>query len=162
MNRKAPRTDHPQSGLHLALVIVAGMVTCYLPERFRYIGNWPMPRLLDEVRRLPQQSLILLGAYFRDSEESFFLSHASAQLITDASRVPVYSLLDFNLGHGIVGGDMISGYYQDIAAAKKGLRVLQGEDPDTIPVTMEDGNQFMFDHTQLEKWGIDESNLPKK
>ena len=128
--------------------------------KVRHIGNWPMPRLLDEVRRLPQQSLILLGAYFRDSEESFFPSHESAQLITNASRVPVYSLLDFNLGHGIVGGDMISGYYQGIAAAKMGLKILQGEDPDTIPVTMEDGNQFMFDHTQLEKWGIDESNLP--
>ncbi|MCG7985245.1 MAG: PAS domain S-box protein [Candidatus Thiodiazotropha lotti] len=129
--------------------------------KIRYIGNWPMPRLLDEIRRLPQKSLILLGAYFRDGEERFFPSHESTQLIADASKVPVYSLLDFNLGHGIVGGNMISGYYQGRAAARMGLRILQGENPDTMPVVMEDGNRFMFDYTQLVKWGIDETTLPQ-
>ncbi|MEW8505770.1 MAG: PAS domain S-box protein [Candidatus Thiodiazotropha sp.] len=129
--------------------------------RVRYSGNWSMSRLLDEVRRLPKKSLVLLGAYFRDGEERFFPSHESTQLITDASKVPVYGLLDFNLGHGIVGGNLISGYYQGLAAARMGLRILQGEDPDTMPVMTEDGNRFMFDHSQLVKWGIDEASLPQ-
>ena len=78
--------------------------------------------------------------------------------------MPIYGAWDFNLGYGMVGGKLISGFYQGVTAGRIALRVLRGEDPDAIPVvrfTADRPNRYMFDYRQLQRFGIPLSALPK-
>ncbi|MCU7862606.1 MAG: EAL domain-containing protein [Candidatus Thiodiazotropha sp. (ex Lucinoma borealis)] len=133
-----------------------------LPDHLqvRYAGDWSMTQLLKEIQNLPQQSFVLLGVYFRDAEGRFFPAQESTALISAASKVPIYGLLDFYLGHGLVGGNLISGYSQGQAAARIAFQILGGMDPSAIPVQLQGANRNMFDYQQLQRWGIDESQLP--
>lgn len=126
-----------------------------------YAANSPMEELLNKVRALPEQSIILIGAYFSDSDNQYFSAQESIALIAEASSVPAYGLLDLYLGHGLTGGKLISGYYQGLAAAGIAKLVLAGQDASTLPVQLHNGNQFLFDHQQLQRYHLGSNLLPR-
>ena len=82
------------------------------------------------------------------------------RLVSEASNAPVYGAWDFNLGLGLVGGNLTSGFDQGETAGRLALRVLRGEDPASIPVVRNLPGRFLFDHRQLVRWGIPASRLP--
>ena len=128
--------------------------------RFSVPGTVTMQSVLDTVVKAPEDSLVLLTVFQEDREGAFFEPRESTSLITKASVVPVYGLWDFNLGHGIVGGLLTSGYAQGHAAGVLALRILQGEQASTIPVVLKSPNVYMFDYRELERFGISLDDLP--
>jgi PAS domain S-box-containing protein len=131
---------------------------------FTFLENYSMTALLETLRNLPPHSLVFYSFFSKDQTGRFFEYDQSATAIAGASTAPVYGAWDFNLGFGIVGGKLISGFYQGETAGKIALRVLQGESPNAIPVvrfSSDRPNRFMFDYAQLERWGIRAGDLPK-
>ena len=64
----------------------------------------------------------------------------------------------------MVGGKLISGFYQGVVAGEIALRVLRGENADSIPVVRfaaNRPNRYMFDYVQLQRFGIPLNVLPK-
>jgi PAS domain S-box-containing protein len=136
----------------------AGRVT------FTFLEDYSMPDLLATLKALPANSLVFYSFFSRDQTGRFFEYDRSAAAIGQASRVPIYGGWDFNLGYGMVGGKLISGFYQGVAAGKIALRVLGGEAADAIPVvrfTPDRPNRYMFDYVQLRRFGIPLGALPK-
>jgi diguanylate cyclase (GGDEF)-like protein/PAS domain S-box-containing protein len=74
--------------------------------------------------------------------------------------VPIYSVWDFSLGHGIVGGYLVSGFTQGTTIAQIALRILGGEPMDQIPVNTNSPSRYMFDYRQLQRFGVDAGLLP--
>jgi two-component system, cell cycle sensor histidine kinase and response regulator CckA len=134
-----------------------------LPDkiRIRHSDNLPFKELQDEISQLPRTTLVLLGVYYADRNGLYFTYEHTGKLLSEASNVPVYCLLEFNLGSGIVGGNVISGYYQGKIMGEIGKKILAGGDADLIPVVLEGCNRNVFDYTQLERFKIDISLLPK-
>jgi PAS domain S-box-containing protein len=131
---------------------------------FTFLENYSMPELLDTLRKLPRNSLVFYSFFSRDRTGRFFEYDQSASAIAGASAAPVYGAWDFNLGFGMVGGKLISGFYQGETAGKIALRVLRGESPDSIPVVRfspDRPNRYLFDYVQLRRFGIRSSALPK-
>jgi PAS domain S-box-containing protein len=131
---------------------------------FTFLEDYSMPDILAKLKSLPPHSLVFYSFFSHDKTGRFFEYDQSATAIANASRAPIYGAWDFNLGYGIVGGKLISGFYQGVAAGKIVLRVLRGEDPDNIPVVRfsEDRpNRYLFDYRQLQRFGIPLSALPK-
>lgn len=128
----------------------------------RHSDNLPISDLMQEISELPSTALVLFGVYFSDSEGRYYTYEKIGAMLSEASNVPVYCLLEFNIGRGVVGGRVISGFYQGKEMAKIGLRILNGEKPANIPVKMEGSNRLVFDYNQLNRFGIQESSLPGK
>lgn len=126
-----------------------------------YAQNWPMQKLLQHLEKLPADTLVLLGVYFRDADDRFFKGDKTTQLLSNASTAPIYGLFDLHLGHGLVGGNLISGYYQGQSAAAIVARILKGEAAETIAVQTTESNRYLFDYKQLQRWQIEESSLPR-
>jgi len=139
------------------------MALAHLKDRIKltYSGNLAMEDLTGKIAGLGPNTIVLLGVYFSDKNGSYFTYEKVGQLISGASQRPVYCLLEFNMGKGVVGGRVISGYYQGKAMAKMGMQVLRGEKPDTIPVLKKGANRYVFDFLELERFGIKESALPE-
>jgi PAS domain S-box-containing protein len=81
-------------------------------------------------------------------------------MFASSSPVPIYSMHETRLGHGIVGGQLIGGMEHGRKVADIALRVLAGEEPEAIPVDMSGGSRPMFDYAQLERFGMASSALP--
>ncbi len=127
---------------------------------FVHLHDMTMEEMLVAVEQIPPDSLMLLMSFNRDKSGRMFRYRDAARLICPKSPVPVYVIWDFYLGEGVVGGMLISGFSQGEAAGRMAVRILSGESPDDIPVVRESPNRFMFDYTQLVKWGISRERLP--
>lgn len=127
---------------------------------FSLLENLAMDTILNTVSHAPADSLVLVTVFQQDKVGAFFEFSESTSLISKNSSVPLYGLWDFNLGFGIVGGMLTSGYSQGKSAGEAALRILQGEKPDAVPVLMKSPNRYMFDYAQLQRWNIGRSALP--
>lgn len=67
---------------------------------------------------------------------------------------------DFMLGHGVVGGRLISGIEHGLVAGRQVNAILDGIRVADVPVVWESPNRYMFDDAQLSRFGIDEASLP--
>ncbi len=128
--------------------------------RITYSKDFAMDELQATIANLNKNTIVLLGVYYADKDGRFFTYEKVGEMIAGASHVPVYCLLEFNMGKGVVGGKVISGYYQGKTMAEIGRRVLNGEDPDHIPVLKKGANRIIFDYLQLKRFGVTEASLP--
>jgi signal transduction histidine kinase len=128
---------------------------------FTFLDDMDMSEILDTVAKLGNDTLVLITVFQKDKAGAFFEFSESTSLISKRCRVPFYGLWDFNLGFGIVGGMLTSGYNQGKTAGEVAVRIMKGEKADAIPVLMKSPNRFMFDSRQMERFGIKKSSLPK-
>lgn len=124
------------------------------------LTDLPLTEILQRVAKLPPHTIILYLCMFRDSAGNDFLPQNALALVAQAANAPIYGLWETLLGHGIVGGHLMSFEAQGIMAGKLGRRVLNGEKPENIPIVNEGANFYMFDWRQLQRWGIREKDLP--
>lgn len=130
------------------------------PMDVLFLENLTMDEVRSEMSRLGGQDIAIWLSYTSDSAGNYFSFGRSAHLISETSKAPLYSLWDFHLGYGIIGGKLISGFYQGNLAAKLAVRILGGEPAASIPVVTESPNHYMFDFVQLQRFHIDPGKLP--
>ena len=128
---------------------------------FRFVEDWELAELQDILGKLPPNTIVFQMSLFRDRHGEFISITDGLEVISKSSAAPIYSSWDYLVGHGIVGGMCVSAFRQGQAAIEIALRILRGADPANIPVLKESPNQYMFDHTQLVRFGIDANSLPK-
>ena len=125
-----------------------------------YLAGLPIARVLDQVAGLPEDSIVLFVSLLRDEGGRLFTDPEAVSLIARASSVPVYGWSETHLGHGIVGGRLASFERQGTRAGELAVRVLRGEQPETLPVVNVSETAYMFDDRQLRRWGLSASRLP--
>ena len=127
---------------------------------FSYLSGLPMSEILTAVATLPKGTVVVLGAFLRDAAGRTFTTQEALSLLAGASTAPIYSFGESLLGHGIVGGPLISFEVQGVKAAELGLRILSGQRLGPADVVSDHANRYMFDARQLRRWGLSESRLP--
>jgi signal transduction histidine kinase/DNA-binding response OmpR family regulator len=115
---------------------------------------------IEALRTLPPDSAIVIMSNMRTRDGEGISSQHVVELVSAAVSVPVFTNWDFVVGHGAVGGSVISGLEQGRLAGEIAVRVLDGERPESIPVRRGAGKTLLFDHRQLERFGIPTSRLP--
>ena len=121
----------------------------------------PIDILCDRVSQLPPGHVIVFNSYMRDrGGEIATVPRDVLKRIASASSVPVFALYDTMMGTGIVGGCIVPVEEQGRLAGEMAARILRGEPPGTIPFAGTSMNRFLFDWTQLRRWGIREEDLP--
>lgn len=128
---------------------------------FVFYDDFDINELRTEVKKLTDQTLIFLLIVNQDKTGRFFTYEESLAIIRENSNVPIYSIWDFYIGKGIVGGMLTSGYNQGKTAAQIASRILQGENIRNIPIIKKSPNIFMFDFKEIERFNLDIINLPK-
>lgn len=128
---------------------------------FDILENHTMVEVQERVAALGADAIAVWLHFTADRDGTFYSFEESAEQIARVSTVPLYSTWDFMLGHGIAGGMITSGVSQGYTAATLAVRVLAGEDPAEIDIVAESPNKLIFDHVQLERYGIDSGRLPE-
>jgi signal transduction histidine kinase len=128
---------------------------------FTYLTDLDLSSLLEKVRNLSNDTVILYLTVTKDRNQQHLFVTYTLPLVSAAADVPVFGLVDLMVlqGMGIVGG-RLSGYSDTgPLAAEIALRVLRGTTPESIPaITV--ANRYAFDWKQMQRWGLDASRLP--
>lgn len=127
---------------------------------FIWLRGMPFDELLDAVMQLPEQTLILYLAQLQDRAGQAHVPRSTLRALAPAASAPIYGLWDTLLGHGIVGGRMVTVEEDGFLAAQMALRVLRGEAPAAVPVVARRVNPAIVDGRELVRWRIDEDRLP--
>ena len=125
-----------------------------------YLTDLPMSKLLERLRHLPDHSMVLYLSFFKDAQGREFLNIAEAlPMIAGAANAPVFGIVDTQLGHGIVGGFVVSFEEQGKIVGRDALEILAGKPPQDIPI-VHGPSLYQFDWRELQRWKLDESRLP--
>jgi PAS domain S-box-containing protein len=125
-----------------------------------YLMNNDMPGLLEQVKHLPDHTILLFLSFSQDAAGTHFLSGTqAAPMIVAASNAPVFSVFDVHLNHGEVGGRMSSLFRDGEIAGHMAVRALNGENTQDISVVISP-TVDIFDWRALRRWRLKETNLP--
>ncbi|MFO7818993.1 MAG: response regulator, partial [Halanaerobacter sp.] len=128
---------------------------------FEYWQDYSMLEVQQKVKELKKETAILLLSFNRDRLNQTFSYRETINRLAPYADSPIYSVWDFYLGEGIVGGKLISGRNQGKVAAKLGIDILKGDFKDISSSTEYNPNKYMFDYQQLEEFNIKQNDLPQ-
>jgi len=137
------------------------LLSSFQPKtEFSYLVDMEMGKLLEQLRNLPENSIVFYISFFQDASGNRFLNATKAlPMISSAANAPVFGMSDTYLGHGIVGGDLMNFREQGRVTAQIVSELLDGEKPEDIPIKTL-ASTFMFDSGELKRWHVPESRLP--
>jgi len=125
-----------------------------------YLTDLPLGDLVERIRNLPLQSIVLYVWQRAPNNEGRLLqSQEVLSLIAPAARVPLYGMSFANVGLGIVGGYVWTMETRAARLAQMTMEVAYGARASDIPVEGAPDTP-MFDWRQLQRWGVPESSLP--
>jgi signal transduction histidine kinase len=120
----------------------------------------PLPELLARASRLTARSILLYTTVSHDASGRPVTPAIVAEQLSRASRAPVYTVLESQLGSGVVGGSMESFAAHGRRAAAVALRVLRGTPAGDIPIAPPADPVSVVDWRQLQRFGLSERSLP--
>ncbi len=127
---------------------------------FIWLTSLSMEELRGELSRLPDHTVVLYLTMFQDAAGETFSPRQALDAFAPASRAPIYGYYETYIGHGIVGGWIVT--FEEIGrnAAQLSLRILAGEDAQAAARSESYHPVPMFDWRQLQRWKISEQQLP--
>jgi len=129
---------------------------------FHYLRDLPLESILTTVSSAPSDSIVFVTSYGQDVTGKYHTARELSRQLARVSKVPIFGILDTLIGHGIVGGSLISFEYIGSRAGELVLDVLRGtQEGKNIPVVLKLSQLDTFDWRQLRHWNMDESALPR-
>ncbi len=125
-----------------------------------HLSGLPLPRLLDELAKLPPRTIVIYLTIFEDGTGELFVPRDLTADLSAAASAPVYGVYEPYLGRGIVGGYMESFEAIGRETARLALRILAGDPPESLSPGRVETQAFMVDWRQLHRWRLDEAKLP--
>jgi ABC-type uncharacterized transport system substrate-binding protein len=128
--------------------------------RTRWLDKLPLQAVLDEVARLPLDSVVLYIPMQRDGDGQAVSPFKVARELAEASRVPVYGLSGPQLQQGIIGGALLDFSEIGQKTAALALRVLAGEKLPLLSAPDPATNPLLINWSALKKWRVSQGRIP--
>ena len=126
----------------------------------KYLVGLPYDTLIEEVSRLPRDTIAVTLTYFADDRGARYVSSDAIRGVLKAASAPVYSPYSTNLGFGFVGGYSDLPESMGAQTADLALEILAGKDPNTIAPQLSTAGAYRVDARQLQRWQLSDANLP--
>ena len=136
------------------------LLTLKLEMEFEFVDGLPLGQLLEKLNTADPNTSVLMLSYEQDTNGNHYMTSEITEQLADSCQLPIFGLYDTLLGHGIVGGSLVSAETQGELAGDLAIRVLNGQRPEAIDILGLDRPQLMFDNRQLRRWSVAEADLP--
>ena len=117
--------------------------------------------IIASVKELPSDSIVLITTFYRDAQGLIVENSEFASLISKYSNVPVFSLYDFYLGYGVIGGAVLQGSKQGELAAKLANDYFDDKNLKSLTPVVNPKTEVIVDYNEITKYKVDIDKLPK-
>ena len=117
--------------------------------------------IIASVKELPSDSIVLITTFYRDAQGLIVENSEFASLISKYSNVPVFSLYDFYLGYGVIGGAVLQGSKQGELAAKLANDYFDDKELKSLTPVVDPKTEVIVDYNEITKYKVDIDKLPK-
>ncbi len=133
-------------------------ITCKIVNTSYYTKEG-LKRVLNA---LGEDDIILFLDFSIDGDQnSYSLQNASDFLSDNAANVPIFRLSSCDVGHGVLGGISYSFYDSGLIAGKAAKDILEGDDPNDMPLNTTMVTTPYFDQESMDVYNIRYSQLPE-
>lgn len=129
------------------------------PLDYSFIPDGSFQDILEYVSQIPSHAVLLLLAYSQDVNGTYIPYKKVAGQVCASAPCPVFGVWDFNLGQGILGGALTSGFEQGREAARLLYRIFTGSNPRQLALLHLKDTPIMVDWHVLQKWRIPQNRL---
>lgn len=116
--------------------------------------DYTVDELKLKVAALGPEAIVLFLDLTTDKTGEEYISARVLPEIALAANRPIYGISSEQVGKGVVGGSVIDMREVGQTVGKTSMRVLQGEKPESIPVTAAEFQHYVFDAAEMGRWGI--------
>ena len=124
---------------------------------------WTGPELRELAERLSNvqpNSVVLFLNFLEDRDGERFTPNRALRTVARGANRPIYGTFLSFVGSGAVGGHVADLREIGGVLGRTGVRILNGERAETIPVATGEFQRYVFDWRQLHRWHIPEDQLP--
>lgn len=120
----------------------------------------PLSDVRERVAAMPEKSAILYTSITSDGAGNQYLPNEALEIVAKSANRPIVIDVDNRLGHGGSGGFVVLPVLVGEETANLVLRLFGGENASQIPISNSRALKPVFDWRELQRWGVDETNLP--
>ena len=121
----------------------------------------PINEVLERVSTLPEDSAIVYsGLYTAGAPGNFQPPAETLRLVAAKANRPIVVASETFIESGGIGGFVLVPATIGADAARRALRILDGEAPESIPPSVIDAVKPVFNWQQMQRWKVNESGLP--
>lgn len=129
---------------------------------FYHLSDLPLEKILATVSAAPANSIVYLTTFSKDVTGKYMRTVEVSEELAEVSKAPVFGFLGTVIGHGNVGGSLISFKHIGTKAGELALDILRGaQNTENIPEVLNVPQVDIFDWRQLKHWNLSESDLPR-
>ena len=125
-----------------------------------WLNKLSFPEMCRRVASLPPRSAIAYGSLLVDAAGVPHEQMQALEQLCTVANAPVFGTEEEELGHGIIGGSLVSGRALGLETARLAARILRGEAPDSIAPSVIGAGPPIFDWNGLQRWHVSENRLP--
>jgi signal transduction histidine kinase len=127
--------------------------------RFEWFVDRTFQQIVRRVSTLPPHYAILYITFGQDAQGGAYADEAALAELHAVASAPMFATQSVAIGHGVVGGTLMSIDRLTATAADVAFRILNGESPGAIRTPVQRPGPPLFDWRELQRWNIDESRL---
>jgi signal transduction histidine kinase len=127
---------------------------------FEWFNDLSLEEMVGRAGTLPPHSAIFYASVRVDVRGVPNEGDRALILLRETANAPIFSYLDSNFGHGIVGGPVISTEELGRKAAEVAVRILRGEPAGSFRTPPLELGAPTYDWRELQRWNISEARLP--
>ena len=117
--------------------------------------------LRTKIASLKEDSILLYIMCSEDADGNRYIGSQGIEFVSSNAKIPVFSIVSHGMGHGFLGGEIVSQKQMGKIAAEMVRKYLEGEDFSKIELRTETPRTFCFDENVMRKYGISASSLPE-
>ena len=123
------------------------------------LSSFSMNKILNRVSGISADNVIIAGPFTSDADSIPYFNVEAIRLIADVTSAPIFVFLDTPFDEGAFGGYVVSLKNLGILAGSAAIQILDGTPPGKVRIDTSKVNQYMFDWRELEKKGLENSEL---
>ncbi|MCF2687934.1 HAMP domain-containing histidine kinase [Bacteroides fragilis] len=117
--------------------------------------------IVDELRKLPKHTVVLIGTWRVDKNEGYFMRNATYSMMEAVPDIPAFTASSIGLGYWAVGGVVPAFRTFGKELAGETVRFLENPGDTTLQVELV-GTEALLDSKKVKEQKIDVAALPMK
>ncbi len=112
------------------------------------------------LQALKKDSILLYIMCSENADKHNYIGHEGIQLVSRNASIPTFSVVSIGLGHGVLGGEIVSQEQMGAIAGEMIQKHLNGDDFSKISMQTKSPRTFAFDENVMRRFSLSASQLP--
>jgi len=154
--------DQTESGRSMGNVAANQVRVLYPKLNVVIVTDQSIEEIIKFVGSLTSKDSILMTAYYTDINGENIDFEDMIEKVSESTSAAVFSLYDFAIGTGAIGGNLLSAHLIGERAGELAIDILNGADADTIPLVRDGMHINAIDYKAAIQFKIDFKNISEE